>query len=345
MIYKKIIFFLVIALVTLNIYIGQSYSDEIKNNLRFAYVACADKSVYIVDIMKNKLVHKTDEFAPLGTPTEIAIDQKHQKIYVANERGDWQYKYSAIVIFDITTLPINVLKEMDLIIDKPNGPFIGVSAVYGILVSSDGKTLYALYAHPSYQGTTVIDSETGKIKGLLDFYINRGSVFSPDGKAIAEMWPSGSKIIEKDGDKKLMEWSGGVAVYDIEKNKMISRKEIQKDGIGLQPPWGKIEAPFIYLKDYKMLEMYNRETGKIISQIDIVDITGGLITADRYPFSFDNNKKIILSMTDNATKTDKMRKGYVVVIDLVKKKIVSKIEVGPSPTNVVLSSFMPKQKK
>ena len=311
-------------------------SEEKKENI-FAYVACEDKRIYKIDLAKNEVILRSDEIRELGNPTAIDIDKKRGRLYVASERGHWQTKYSPIVVLDLSTLPIKVLNQFDLIVDEPMGEFIGVSAVYDIVVSPDGDSLYIGYAHPKYSGATpVVDSKTGEIIRRLDFIINKGSIFSPDGKEVAAIWPSGSRSIEKDGRKELREWSGGVAVHDIEHNKMISRKEVKKDKIGLYPPWGKIETPYVYLKDYKLLTMYNRDSEKIVSQIDLQEITKGLGTSNRYPLVFDKGEKAIISMIGENWQ------GYAVVIDLGKKEVIGKIGVGKYPTNPVLSNLEPK---
>jgi YVTN family beta-propeller protein len=53
----------------------------------------------------------------------------------------------------------------------------------------------------------------------------------------------------------------------------------------------------------------------------------------KYPTIFSNGHKAIIPMIG------KNYQGYVVIIDLKNKKITAKIEVGRSPTNIVLSEY------
>src|SRR4030042_1247049 len=174
-----------------------SFASEEKGKL-FAYVACEDRRIYVIDMDKNDLIFKTDEVREMGRPTAIDIDQIRGQLYVASERGYWQENYFPIISLNINSCPIKIIKEFPLIIDKPTGKFEGVSAVYAIVVSTDGNNLYILYAHPKYYGVSaIVDRNTGNLIGSIDFIIRKSSIFSPDGKEVAEIWPSGSKAVEK----------------------------------------------------------------------------------------------------------------------------------------------------
>jgi hypothetical protein len=316
-----------------------SFASEEKGKL-FAYVACEDRRIYVIDMDKNDLIFKTDEVREMGRPTAIDIDQIRGQLYVASERGYWQENYFPIISLNINSCPIKIIKEFPLIIDKPTGKFEGVSAVYEIVVSPDGNNLYILYAHPKYYGVSaIVDRNTGNLIGSIDFIIRKSSIFSPDGKEVAEIWPGGSKAVEKNGKQILREWSGGVAVFNIKQNKLISQKEIIKDKVKLTPPWYEIPYPLYVVNNHRNLRSINRNTGKTISEVDLEKITEGLNTSIKSPLIFDRGKKTVIPMSD------KTGQGYTVLIDLEKMEMIRKIDVGKSPTNIVLSTIEPKCQK
>ncbi len=297
----------------------------------FGYVACNDKRIYLINIDSGKVVYKSDSIMGLGRPTSIDLDNKGGKLYVASERGRWQSKYSPIVVFSVKTMQVEVIKKIDLIKEDSSGNFRDISGVYNIVVSPNTKHLYIGYSHPEYaDGTTVIDSETGKIIKKINVIIDKGSIFSPDGRKVAEIWPGGRKVYIRNKKEYVKDWSGGVAIYDLEKNIKVSHKELVKDRIGLNPEWGNLKQPFIYFRNYRLVEVYNRNNGQVINKINIQEITGGLNTEMKYPVLLDNGKKIILSMADSNNQ------GYIAIIDLIEKKVLKKIKVGDGPSNVVV---------
>jgi len=325
-------------IITLIAFIGLIISMQIfiiqaLAGMRYAYVACEDRRIYKVDIDKGEIVSKSDEIKDMGRPTAIDMDKINGKLYVASERGHWQLRYSPIIVIDIKSQPMKMINKFDLIVEKSDNPYTNVSAVYEIVVSPDGKYLYAGYAHPKYsKGTTVIDTQTGMIIGHLDFVIDERSIFSTDGSQIANIWPGGSKFIKKNGQEIERRWDGGVAVYDINRNQMISKKGAKRDKIGLHPPWKKISYPLFVISNYKYLKAIDRDSGNILYEIKLGEVTGGSSTSRR-PLVIDNGSKVVFSILGQGWQ------GYIVVIDLVNKALIKKIPVGLGPTNVVLSTY------
>jgi DNA-binding beta-propeller fold protein YncE len=306
----------------------------------FAYVACEDKRIYKIDLLKNKLINRTEEIIEIGRPTTIDIDPKNKKLFVGSERGHWQKYYSPIVALEIGTSSMKVSSCFDLVVEKGIGDFIGVFAVYEIRVSPDGNELYVGYAHPKYsKGSTIVNSRTGKIIKGLNFHINKGSIFSSTGREVCNIWPGGSKEIAlSPGKKKIKRWEGGIAVYDIVQNKRIILQRMpkafkKKSTISLNPPWEKIKTPLSIIEEWKILKQIDRDNGDLISVLDLKNMTKGLTTSVKYPTIFSNGHKAIIPMIG------KNYQGYVVIIDLKNKKITAKIEVGRSPTNIVLSEY------
>lgn len=304
----------------------------------YAYVACSDQRIYIVDIAENKVVQTSGVFNDMGTPTAIDLDRRQKILYVASDRGHWQEKYRPIIAIDVSESPIKITRAFDLIIKSSENQFGDIGAVYSLVVSPDGGSLYAMYGRKEYEkGTTVIDARSGQITGHLKFYIVKDTLFSPDGKTVANMWSHGSRVGNGSVDKAGREWSASVVVYDIDQNKEVSRTRIQNNRIMLQPPWGEIEGPYVAWAGTNIFNLYNRTNGSLISSVDLKKLTD-LSVASRFPTVIDGGNKMAIPMSENG------HNGFIVIVDLVKAVIISKVEVGQNPTNVVLCDLIPTEK-
>ncbi len=298
------------------------FSEEEKQTV---YVASSDRRIYVIDLKKNEVLLKTDVINEVGRPTSIDIDENRGRLYVASERDRGQINYSPVVVLDTNVLPMKMIDSYDLINKKTAGHSVKVSAVYEIYVRPGGRKLFLGYSHQRYgRGTTVIDSFTGEILSLLNFKIHLKEIdFSPDRTKISLIWDKGRMV------------------YDLVKNKQVSYvkgEEVFKDEIGLNSPWAKETLPLYTTVDYKYLKAISRSNGEVISEINLEKLTG-FGTAIKIPLIVEKGTKAIIPMFDMSSGY-----GYIVILDLEKKEVVSKIQVGPNPTNVVLSSIVPKEK-
>jgi len=306
----------------------------------YAYVACRDRRIYVVDAAGNQVVQASDVFAAMGAPTCIDLDRQNKILYVASERGFQQERYSPILAIDISELPLKIVRSYELVVGPSEGPFVGLSAVYDLVVSPDGKKLYAGYAREGYEhGSTVVDAQTGKIIGrLINFYVDTYSLFSPGGDKVADIWDRQNWPAETKTKKQEKVRSAAVVVYDLRENKEISRTSVIGGKITLQPPWRKIEWPFVGWADQGVINLFDRDGGALLSSIDVGKLTG-LWSTSQYATLFDDGKKVILPMRSNGNK------GFIVTVDVVKGEIVSKTEVGETPTNVILSDDLPSERR
>ena len=302
----------------------------------YAYVACRDKRIYVVDVARNKVVQTSGVFETMGGPTSIDLDSQHKILYVASDRGFWQERYSPILAIDISEWPLKIVRSYELVVGPSEGPFADISAVYTIVVSPDGKKLYAGYAREGFaDGSTIVDAQTGKIIGQLNnLYVDPNSLFSPGGDKLAHMWSHDTRTAEA---RARITQSAAVVIYDLVQNKEISRTYPVEGKIALQPPWGKIEWAFVGLADRGVINLFDRNSGALLSSIDVNKMTG-LHSASRYATLFDDGNKIILPMVSYENK------GFVVAVDVVKGEVIQKTEVGEYPTNVIISGFLPSGK-
>ena len=303
----------------------------------YAYVACRDKRIYVVDVTRNKVVQTSGVFETMGGPTSIDLDSQHKILYVASDMGFWQERFSPILAIDISEWPLKIIRSYELVVGPSEGPYADISSVYIIIVSPDGKKLYAAYGREGFSdGSTIVDAQTGKIIGHLDLFVDKNSLFSPGGDKLAHMWSHDTRTAEA---RAHITQSAAVVIYDLVQNKEISRTYPVEGKIALQPPWGKIEWPFVGWADRGVINLFDRNSGALLLSIDVNKMTG-LHSPSRYATLFDDGNKIILPMV-----SPNENKGFVVTVDVVKGEVIQKTEVGEYPTNVIISGFLPSGKK
>lgn len=236
----------------------------------YAYTACRDRRIYVVDVARNKVVQRSDVFETMGAPTSIDIDKQNKILYVSSERGFQQEKYTPVLAIDISELPLKIIRSFELVVKPSETPFADIGAVYTIVVSPDGKKLYAGYAREEFEhGSAIVDAQTGKIIGHLNnFFVDKYTLFSPGGDKLANMWSHESKTAETKADKQEKRWSAFVVIYDLGQNKEVSRTSPIDGRIVLQPPWGKIEWPFVGWADSGVINLFDRNSGVLLSSID-----------------------------------------------------------------------------
>jgi hypothetical protein len=321
----------------------------------YAYIACIDHRLYIIDLASNSLYLKSEEIKEIGNPYNIALDSNKGKLFIANGRGRiWDTNmWSPILVLDIRHSPIKVIDKFDLIAEKTDFIFEDKSnslkgnpnfmekkekrEVYKIVLSPDGSRLYVGYGHPDYsKGETIIDSQTGKILGKTNFYMGWDPVFSPDGKQYAGIFPERKIVMNNEGKQEEKEWPARVTVYDIDQNKTVLYKELKGDRSGLYPPWKKTQGPLdVFYRQY--LERYDRDTGKIIAKLDLELLTG-LKTHAEQGVVYNNGKNAAII---GSSLIGKEIKTFVVTIDLENEEVLGKVEIVPTMSRIVLSPIVP----
>ncbi len=300
-----------------------------------AYVACADRKVYGLDLEHGELLRISDSIENIGTPSTLDYYSSRALLYIGSERARMQNDYYPLVAVDVSA-DFSVERRFTL---DPSRETIDISvandarAVYGVVISERSERIFVAHTVPNGSGvTTILDAATGDFIGESSVLIIRSTGFlSPDGLQFAYVWPSG--VREREG--AVVEWSGGVAVKDIATGATVSSVELDNNR-GLEPPWGASSSEFVYLsRPDNLLQVYDRESGQVISSIDIQELTDMLLSSVDL-LHIANTSRVALSMITMPS-DDGSHEGFVVIVDYATGRVVHTLEVGPNPTNIVLA--------
>ena len=309
------------------------FLSSISRGTVVGYVATADKKVYAIDILAGAVINASTPIEGLGRPTVIEYVPRKAMLFVGSARDKNQNDYYPLValksddefkVAKTYTLDPNGDEELHTESLNPNR-----SAVYRIVASPDGRMLYLGYADTQAAATTIFDTASAKIVGRTNVPVQLGDYVSADGTLVAEVWPSGSREIQEDGASRFEQWRGGTLVRNIATGDVESRTELIDDQ-GLHSPWLTELVPFLYVKPgQSQLFIYDPTNGKK-TVMDLQALTSWTV-AQNAPALLPGSKLAALSMVDGD------QHGYVLVVDLVSRQVRSAIEVGPSPTNLVLA--------
>ncbi len=314
----------------------QEQGDTAQEKIPASYVVSADRRIYKIDLESSQIIATSEPIEGIGRPTSIDIDRQNGRLYIGSDRGRGQREFTPLLVVDVNEDRFSVLERftIDPLTDSADDSTVStpqVHAVYGLMLSPDGKELYLGYGGPGHKLTVVLDSFTGAIIREIDLPMFGASVytFSPDGRKIAEMWPAGSAVIEQDGTEARREWGAGVAVGDLLTGKWISKTALE-DGRGLRAPWESTSEPFVYFRDSnRVMEVFDRDTGTVLSRVDLSKLTG--LQLEHKATTIGDTGLVALPMTGSA------QKGYIVIFDIDSQEIASKIEVGQRPSNIALA--------
>ncbi len=331
------------------------------------YILCGDddlqaRKVYRVDLLKGVVASVSDPIDWMGSPAQLSIDPNRLRLYVSSFRGTANDYYPMTVVsfeggaFEtvtrFTTNPEDVEpRDSTQLNTKP-------SEVYMTVVSPDGNELYVMHGGmPEGKLRAVWNADTGEVLRDLESYIRPKDVWSPDGRLAAGVWPTQERNIKNNGVPTIEKVRAGVDVRDVQTGKRISLTYLE-DGKGLHPPWGRLEGPLIRVgANSGEVRAYDRDTGDIISEFNIKELTGlrmGESGTWVEPDVLDDKQTIVLDMVcyspvdekvklncDFSTWDDwripKLKRSYVVVVDVLQQNEASRTEVGMHCTNPVVA--------
>ena len=108
---------------------------------------------------------------------------------------------------------------------------------------------------------------------------------------------------------------------------------------GLHPPWGRLAGPLVYLaRDHttntNRIELYDRDSRERVAEIDVTEITG--LGGGYQPQMLDGTDLLAVMAVDPTDRIGDRLQAYVLVFDIVTRKVVSKIRVGPGFGNLTV---------
>ena len=293
------------------------------------YVVGNDRKIYVVDLSGGVVLRESAAIGELGRPTAIAYVAQDSLLFVASERAGRDD------FFPLVSVRVNESFDVarTYLLDSAEAPSVdGKPSVYALVASPDGQRVFLGYVLPNGGLTTVLDPTSADIIGRSDVPVLPDHYLSQDGRRVAEVWPAGNRVVAQNGRSEVREWSGGVAVREVLSGAVVSRTELVADR-GLYPPWAAEDlGPYLYIKPGTAeLSVYDRVTGEISKTIDLQSLTH-MALAQTVPVLISNSTQAALTMINPEGR------GFVVVIDVSTGHVQSTIEVGPSPTNVVLAA-------
>ena len=368
---------LVVALLLLAA--GPLMAEEASQQRPMAYVVCGDGNfhdnrVYRVDLLAGEVKGVSDPIDWLGNPQHLSFDPVHSRLYIASMRGKAADYWPVTVVrvrdsqFEVVnrfttaandTLPRGAgetrrMKSGETYWSRQNTK---LNEAYETVVSPDGNELFVMHGGLAGTGklTAVWDSATGKVLRLLPSGIRPSHLWSPNGNRVAAIRPSGERKREENGKVIAQSWPGRVSVIDVQTGERVTT--YLTDNKGLHPPWSKVEWPLIRVHGSGRLQAYDRDTGQVISEFNVEELTGltthygGIVWSQ--PQVLDDKQAIILNMRRHERAADKGRSNclwptseewpniiehtYVVVIDTLRQVEISGTEVGTDCSNSVLA--------
>ncbi len=330
-----------------------------------AYVLCGDDLLneiraYRVDLLAGEMTSVSEPIDWLGDPHQIAYDPVHSRLYIASMNKKWSPPMWPVTAlrarggeFEVAArFPAN--RDNNLLEKARAGkaPDGRSREVYGIVVSPDGNELYVSYGW-LYEETganmQVWDADTGEILRGLPNFIESHYEWSPDGDYVAQIWPSHDRRVYEDGEAVTKARKGGVRVINMRTDERFGTDYLE-DNESLHPPWGRIEEPLVHLFDRAYMEdeevgVYDRDTGEALSKLGIRQLTGLTLAGNPAIAVLEGGRLIAVAAVKRTEAPESYpprslgfrREGYVVLIDVMERREVSRTRVGARCTNAVVA--------
>ncbi|MCY4166014.1 MAG: hypothetical protein OXF03_07705 [Gammaproteobacteria bacterium] len=333
-----------------------------------AYVLCGDDLLdeiraYRVDLLAGELTNVSEPVEWLGQPHHLAYDPVRSRLYVASMNKKWSppmWPVTSLRVgggeFEVAgRFPTNRdgnLLEKARAGEAPPGRKMMAEAMreaYKVIVSPDGRELYVSYGGLSDTGmlVEVWDADTGETLRTLPHAIESRDEWSPNGDYVAEIWPGGDREIDQDGNVIVKKRKGGVSVSSTQTEERLAPKYLEENK-GMHPPWGRIEEPLIYLFPRNMslgeIRVFDRDIGSMISQFKVRELTG-LDLGKPSIAVLEGGRQIAVSAVKRTEAPESYpprslgfkREGYVVLIDVMDRREVTRTRVGARCTNAVVA--------
>ena len=315
--------------------LGPTMAEETPLRRPMAYVVCGGdyydqhSKVYRVDLQAGALHGVSDSIDWLGNAEKLSFDPVRSRLYIASMRGRSNL-YWPVTAVQVKGGTFEVVRRFSTALDDT-------------LSRGAGET------------RTMKSGETDSRPPNTNMNEAYEIVVSRDGKHVAAIWPGGERTRKENGQEIAQRWPGGVSVIDVQTGDRATT--YLEENQGLHPPWRKIEGPFIRVHGSGRLQAFDRNTGRIISEFNVQEITGlathygGVLWSQ--PPVLDDGKTIVLNMRcyERAAEKDGsnclpptlrewpniIELTYVVLIDAIQQTEVTRTEVGVDCSNPALA--------
>ena len=356
---------------------GHAWSSVQSPDRPFAYVVCddgyfRDHRVYRIDMLAGELAGTSEPIDWMGSPLKIAYDPNLFRIYAASQRGK-TWDYWPVTVLRVGGGEFEVLAHYSTNPEdtQPRGSERTVldedgqtrtthlntlpDEVYEFTVSPDGRELYLSHGGlvETEHVTEVWDARTGQVLRRLIQITPDARAWSPDGSLVAGFWAADEQETVEPGLVTIYRNQGGVSLRDAKSLEVLSVNYVE-DNRGLQPPWGRIERPFIYRhRSAGETRVYDRDSGEVLRTLDLnelVKIPGASLVHLNGVWSEVNSLPVLenpawvpLSVTaqfhESSTPNSYSghQQGYVVLIDILETREATPIKVGVKCSNAVVA--------
>ena len=329
-----------------------------------AYVVCGGNQsisksrAYRVDLLTGELKGVSEPIDWLGQPWHLAYDPVHSRLYIASMHKMWSNMWPVTALwahggeFKVVNR-FSTIRENNVLVQASaeEAPPTRSKEAYSVLVSPDGNELYVSYGgllKRTGMLEEVWNANTGEVLRGLSASIDRKYEWSPDGNHVAVIWPSYEYEVNRDGKVTTKTWPGGVVIISTRTGDQstLRRFEENKD---LHPPWGRIDEPYIHFfpdnTSLGDLRIFDRDSGEMISRLQISQLTGLKVGGNPEVAALDGGRLIAVS-TVKSTRVEPpsryymgsvVEQGYVLLIDVMDQREITRTRVGERCTNVVVA--------
>ena len=307
---------------------------------RVGYVVCSDKRIYELDLTAGRILRVSAPIAGMGGAGERDIAYGAGILYVGSQRGKEDDFHPLLAIDVARDFEVVGVHRFGAELGRPYRGSGRIGNIYSIALSPSGNRLFVMgqpYEGPAYTP----EWPTGKGLARVVVHgaenaISHKHEFSPDGNSIASIWPARQRMIEDGGgNAALITWH--VSTRDVAGGEWSTKELVGKQG--LHPPWARLEGPLVYVaRNYttntNRIELYDRDRRERLAEIDVNEVTG--LWGGYRPEMLEGTNLLAIPAADPSEPIGHRVQGYVLVLDVVTREVVSKIRVGRSPTNLAL---------
>ena len=259
---------------------------SISDDIWIAYVVCADKRIYEVDVARGKLLRVSAPFAGIGgSPVDMQIAYGDGIVYVGSQMGKEAAFHPLLAIDAKREFEVIGIHRFGVPLDRAQIGSGWFGDVYSLTLAPSGRRLFVLlrkeYEGPAFTSAWPDDKGLAEVMVTgVESVIMPWYEISPDENSVTNIRPAGQQVGEDEsGNIPRRVWKGSVSTRDISGGPW-DRKELVANR-GLHPPWGRITSPLVHVvPGYggARIDLYDRDSGERLVEIDLSETLGAVGT-------------------------------------------------------------------